>query len=96
MHGEAGLRRLRCLHNLLRQRPDARHVAVVSRHAAAVVSDANSAIQNRVDRERLNAYFREINTLLTAININRLYSGTSSRRIYFLMQCTEPEHSAKG
>ncbi len=58
------LRLLKCLQSLLYQQPTAEKVDVIRKHAFAVVSDADEAVHNTVDRERLNCFIKEVNRLL--------------------------------
>ncbi len=57
------LRLLRCLQGLLHQKPDAQRLDVIYTHAAAVVNDADLSLHNKMDRERLNTFLKEMNQL---------------------------------
>ncbi|WP_415837301.1 DUF2254 family protein [Pontibacter korlensis] len=63
---QVNLRLLRCLHSLLNQEPPENKTCMIRKHAFAVISDADKAILNSVDRERLNCNIVGINSLLPA------------------------------
>ncbi|WP_299826036.1 DUF2254 domain-containing protein [uncultured Pontibacter sp.] len=61
---QINIRLLRCLQGLLYQQPSDEQLNFIRAHALAVVSDAHRAIENEVDRNKINEHIQEFNTLL--------------------------------
>lgn len=60
---QINMRLLKCLYNLLHQSPYNAHEEVISKHASAVVYDADKNIQNLIDRGRLNEAIKTFNDI---------------------------------
>lgn len=58
---QINLRLLRCLNNMLHQNPHSAHEAVISKHAHAVLFDAERNIRNPIDRGVLNEAVQNFN-----------------------------------
>lgn len=58
------IRLLKCLQSLLHQQPSGNQIKMIRQHILAVADDADQAIPNAVDRERVNNFLAQINALL--------------------------------